>query len=225
LATTIASNSVSDAKLRQSAALSVIGRSANSTGNVADISAGSDFNVLRRSGTSIGFGSIDLSQSGAVGSSVLGVVNGGSGVATTNSVCAYNSADISIANNSETVLTFDSERWDTNSLHSTASNTSRLTAPIDGVYAISVNLEFDTNNTGNRYFVVKLNGATYLAAPAINATGGGLNTGMSFVRQYKLTAGDYIEVYVFQNSGGSLNIKAIGNRTPEVQMTRVSAGV
>lgn len=78
----IAANAITDGKLRQSAGLSVIGRSANSTGNVADITAGSDFNILRRSGTAIGFGSIDLSQSGAVGSSVLGVANGGTGQST-----------------------------------------------------------------------------------------------------------------------------------------------
>lgn len=79
--TTIAANVVTDAKFRQSAALSVVGRSANSTGNVADISAAADFNILRRSGTSIGFGAIDLSQSGAVGSSLLAGANGGTGVA------------------------------------------------------------------------------------------------------------------------------------------------
>lgn len=50
------SNTVTDAILRQSEGLSVIGRSANSTGNVADITAGTDLHVLRRSGTSIGFG-------------------------------------------------------------------------------------------------------------------------------------------------------------------------
>jgi hypothetical protein len=80
-ATTIANNAVSDAKLRQGGALSVIGRSANSTGNVADISAASDNQILRRSGTTLGFGSIDLAQSNAVGSSILPVANGGLGIA------------------------------------------------------------------------------------------------------------------------------------------------
>ncbi|HKQ09531.1 MAG TPA: hypothetical protein VJ464_30700 [Blastocatellia bacterium] len=84
--TTIAANAVSDAKLRQSAGLSLIGRTANTTGNVADIVAGSDFNILRRSGPAIGFGSIDLSQSGAVGTSILGIANGGTGSATQNFV-------------------------------------------------------------------------------------------------------------------------------------------
>lgn len=54
----IAANAVTDALLRTSAALSVIGRSANSTGNVADIAAANDGEVLRRSGTTLGFGTI-----------------------------------------------------------------------------------------------------------------------------------------------------------------------
>lgn len=57
-AATIAANAVTDSKLRQSAGLSVVGRSANSTGNVADVIAGSDNTLLRRSGTSLGFGQI-----------------------------------------------------------------------------------------------------------------------------------------------------------------------
>lgn len=56
--TSIANNSISDAMLRQSAGLSIIGRSANSTGNVADITAVTDGHVLRLSGTTLGFGTI-----------------------------------------------------------------------------------------------------------------------------------------------------------------------
>lgn len=56
--TKLDTNAVTDAKLRQSAGLSVIGRSANTTGDVADITAGTDAFVLRRSGTSIGFGTV-----------------------------------------------------------------------------------------------------------------------------------------------------------------------
>lgn len=73
-ATTIASNAVTDAKFRQSAGLSVVGRSANTTGNVADIT-GTANQVLRVSGTTLGFGSIDLSQSATVGTSRLAYSN------------------------------------------------------------------------------------------------------------------------------------------------------
>lgn len=54
----IDNGAVDDTKLRDSAALSVIGRSANSTGDPADIAAGSDGHVLRRSGTTLGFGTV-----------------------------------------------------------------------------------------------------------------------------------------------------------------------
>lgn len=59
--TTIGANKVTDAMLRQSAGLSVVGRSGNSTGNVADIT-GTDGGVLRVSGTSLGFGTIPVSS-------------------------------------------------------------------------------------------------------------------------------------------------------------------
>lgn len=58
-ATTIANDAVSNAKLRNSGALSVIGRSANSSGDPADISAvaASDC-VFRESGSTVGCGTV-----------------------------------------------------------------------------------------------------------------------------------------------------------------------
>ena len=78
---TIDTNVVSDAKFRQSAALSVVGRSVNSVGNVADITASAAYQVLRcnTAGTAIGFGTIDIKE--ATGSGVLPVQHGGTGVA------------------------------------------------------------------------------------------------------------------------------------------------
>lgn len=52
------SNGITDAKLRQSAGLSIIGRSAASTGNVADITASSQYDILHHNGTTLGFGQI-----------------------------------------------------------------------------------------------------------------------------------------------------------------------
>ena len=55
----IVTNSVGNTQLRQGGALSLIGRSANSTGNVADIAAtAASGAVLRESGSTIGFGTI-----------------------------------------------------------------------------------------------------------------------------------------------------------------------
>ena len=78
----IATNGVSNSMLRQSEGTSIIGRSTNGTGNVDDISATSNNEVLRRVGGTLGFGSINLSVSNTVGSSILGVSNGGTGAST-----------------------------------------------------------------------------------------------------------------------------------------------
>jgi len=81
---TIANNAVTDAKLRQSAGLSVIGRMTNSTGNVADITAASDGQVLRRSATNVAFGAIDLANANAVnGNLPVANLNSGTGASAT----------------------------------------------------------------------------------------------------------------------------------------------
>src|SRR5512139_391620 len=86
----------------------------------------------------------------------LGVSSGGTGVATTNSA--------RINNNTSTVLTLDTEDHDTNTLHSVAVATSRLTAQVDGTYIITGNVRFAAGTSGTtRVVSIKKNGTTYLA--------------------------------------------------------------
>jgi len=63
------------ANLTQGSALSVLGVTGNATADVASIAAGADANILRRSGTTVAFGTIDLAASGAVGTSRLPFAN------------------------------------------------------------------------------------------------------------------------------------------------------
>lgn len=65
-------------------ALSVLGVTGSSAGNSAFIAAANDGEVLRRNGSAVTFGGINLASSGAVGSSILPVANGGTGSATQN---------------------------------------------------------------------------------------------------------------------------------------------
>lgn len=78
---TITTNAVTDAKLAQMPGLSVKGNIGNTTDDVGNITAANDGNVLRRFGTSIGFGAINLASTNAVGSSILPILNGGTGTA------------------------------------------------------------------------------------------------------------------------------------------------
>lgn len=59
-ATTIANDAVSDAKLRNSAAVSLIGRSANSSGDPGDIAASADGQVLQRRASALLFSNLGI---------------------------------------------------------------------------------------------------------------------------------------------------------------------
>lgn len=101
ISSTIASNAVSNTMLRDSAALSVIGRSANSTGDPADIAAGTDGHVLRRSGTTLGFGQIATAgiTDGAVTGAKLNADVANSYVSRTNGTVSTASTSSSVVRN------------------------------------------------------------------------------------------------------------------------------
>lgn len=75
----VAANGITDSFLRQGTAYSVIGRSSGTQGNVGDINADLDGQVLRRSGSTLDFGQINLNSANAVVNQ-LQVTNGGTGV-------------------------------------------------------------------------------------------------------------------------------------------------
>jgi hypothetical protein len=144
-------------------------------------------------------------------------VPGGSSI-TSAAARAYNNAAISISHSTVTALTFNSERFDTNSLHDTGSNTSRLTAPVTGVYMISGSVQFASNATGIRAAFIRLNGSTNIATQILPVASSTDIFTFGVQTIYQLTAGDYVELTVFQNSGGSLNVNSDGNRSPEFAM-------
>lgn len=100
---TIATNAVTNSKFRQSATTSVVGNPTTGPANVSDISSSANGQVLRQSSGILGFGSIDLSQSNTVGSSILGITNGGNNIGsqTTNGIL-YNDGTHNTTNSSFT---------------------------------------------------------------------------------------------------------------------------
>lgn len=132
-----------------------------------------------------------------------------------NSVRVYNDANISVNNNSLTILTFNTERFDTGGLHSTSANTSRLTAVTAGKYLIFADVQWTFNASGDRMVALLLNGATTIAKDqAEPVSGSTLLTVQSLSTIYHLAANDYVEVQVYQNSGGALNAEAASNYSP-----------
>jgi len=132
----------------------------------------------------------------------------------------YNSGTQAIPASSVTAITFDSERYDTDSIHNTGTNTSRLTCNTAGYYIITGHVEFASNNTGIRGVYIKLNNTTYLNVN-IYASVPSSATQMLVSTIYNLEATDYVEVLVYQNSGTTLNSSNNANYSPEFMMQRI----
>src|SRR3990167_9707136 len=131
----------------------------------------------------------------------------------------YNSGDIAnIVTATITTLTFDSERYDTDTIHSTSSNTSRLTATTAGKYLIWGSATWAFTPVNGAIFIW-LNGTTYIARhqPAVDYRTMNVST------VWDMAAGDYVELRVEQNSGGNISISAISAYSPEFGMMRIGA--
>lgn len=138
------------------------------------------------------------------------------------SASVYNNANISIPNITVTALTFNSEDWDTEGIHSTASDTDRLTCVTPGRYHIWANVAFAGNATGNRFVNIYLNGlANSVASAALPNSGAAVSTRVPIATEWVLSAGDYLLCAVYQDSGGDLNVLRESLHSPRFGMTRV----
>ena len=135
----------------------------------------------------------------------------------------YNSGALTIANNTATIPTFDSERWDTDTMHSTSANTSRLTCQTAGLYLIIGHISWAASAVGRRVLSILLNGATTLATDSrMPVTDAAIPTRQTCPAMYRLAAGDYVELQVLQLSGGNLNIESAANFSPEFSMVLIA---
>lgn len=137
----------------------------------------------------------------------------------------FNSADVNIpqmkAGDWQT-LPFNSERWDTANLHETETNASRLKAPVAGKYYIFANVTWESPvGTGAWGLRLQVSGKTVIAEQTQPSTGSPWRTSMSVGTLYALAAGDYVEVQVFQNTGGALVVRQIPATSPEFGMARI----
>jgi len=132
------------------------------------------------------------------------------------------SVNQSIADNTETALAFDTEIFDTDTIHDNVTNNSRLTCKTAGKYLIIGEAVFASNTTGHRRIVLYLNGTTQFAIQRWdNSQGVGVE--MVVTCLFNLAVNDYVELRVYQNSGGALNALASSPRSPTLSMIKVLA--
>lgn len=166
-------------------------------------------------------GHTDITQVGTITSgtwtgTAIGTSYGGLG-ASVPGARVYNDAAISLSNDTNTALTFNTERFDNDTNHSTASNTGRLTATTAGKYIITGHVIFDSNATGRRSVDIRLNGSTQIATINYDIDSA-ISHAMSIATIYDMAATDYVELMAYQNSTGSLNVNATLNASPEFSM-------
>jgi hypothetical protein len=111
----------------------------------------------------------------------------------------------SIANNTNVVVTYGSV---TNSNYVTGvAGTGLFTVQETGIYCITIGLVFATNVTGDRATWIQIDGVQQVESISqFAATAVGATTRMTSSYVYSINAGQTIEIYVYQNSGGALNL-------------------
>jgi hypothetical protein len=111
-----------------------------------------------------------------------------------------NGVTLSVANNTYVAVTFATENFDTDTYHSTSSNTSRMTIPAGkgGYYQVNGSIRWNNNTSGERDLYIYKNGVQY-ARSIIEANA-------QYPTHYitaiiSVVATDYLELFVWQNSG------------------------
>lgn len=129
-------------------------------------------------------------------------------------VRAYNSANLAISAATPAFLTFNSERYDTDTMHSTVTATGRITFTTAGWYDIGCGVEFDDAVAGSRRYVrIVANGSTTIAWEDNGGNGANAEWRAAISTQYFFNAGEYAEVEVMSTDG--VDILASGAYSPE----------
>lgn len=119
----------------------------------------------------------------------------------------YNSAVRSVLNGTSVALTFDNERFDTNNIHSTSVNTSRLTFQTPGTYFITGSIVTDVNPGLTGGFIrtqIRKNGTLILAGSGLGVS----SVSHTISTFAKVSFNDYIEIVVTNTTGGTVNVTA-----------------
>lgn len=130
---------------------------------------------------------------------------------------AGRTTSINISPNTPTIIDLTSERWDTDTMHDPATNPSRVTCKRHGIYLLVAQVAWQASSTFERVVEIVLNGTTTIALVRKRAASSAGATAMTI---YPLTAGDYVEVRVAQNTAGNLGVEA-QPYSPEFTVTRI----
>lgn len=115
------------------------------------------------------------------------------------------SSGTSVSNSTWTAIAFNTEAFDTSGFHSTSTNNSRITIPTgkDGKYLFIGTGALVSGTSGRRFMAFYKNGVqqdTSFVEPS-----GSTVMAAQTSTLFDLVAGDYIELFIFQSTGSTIN--------------------
>jgi len=131
---------------------------------------------------------------------------------------ARNTTSQSIPNSTETAVIFNSEIFDSGSYWDTGANT-RFTVPSTGKYSISVNVLFHYSPYANVTIKIYKNGSFAYQNDRLSFSSPS-NCNAAYIGRtslISLTAADYVEIFVNQNSGGAQSIQGNNSEVGAMQ--------
>jgi len=122
-------------------------------------------------------------------------------------VQTVSAGDLSANNNTWTSTIYSSaDAFDTDSMHDTVTNTSRITINTAGIYALSGVVSWVFSATGQRAARFFLNGTTSIRQVTADATAATVGNDQLISMLYNLAVTDYVELQVWHNRGSALSV-------------------
>lgn len=144
-------------------------------------------------------------------------------------VKVYKTANQSIANAAYACLTWNAEAFDSDTMHDNTTSNSRITFTTAGTYQLTWVSLWPANTTGNRIHTIEKNGTTTQGSGTtiiepvgfnpVNAT----HNGYTVTTMASFSAGDYIQAFVYQSSGGALNYNGTSEAHSSLQARWVAS--
>ncbi len=164
---------------------------------------------LATAADTLNFTGAGVTASGAGATKTINIPGGGGG-GPTEVARAFHSVDQAITNVVATVLAFNSELFDTDTMHDNAVNNSRLTINTAGKWLFGFNGRWENNATGTRHCRLLKNGTTIVGQQEIAVGTGEHEQCVTFPVQDAIVT-DFFEIEVLQNSGGALDMETGGS--------------
>ena len=118
----------------------------------------------------------------------------------------FNSTTQNVATSTEGTLTANSESFDNDSMHSTASSTEDITAQTAGRYLAFTTVNFAADADGSRRLFFRQNGATAFECFNIPAGSSVSTVRITGIRAITLADGDTVSTHIIHTAGNSLAI-------------------